>query len=124
MESSWWTDQDGTLHEPLLARIFVGQEYLGSFSWDPGAHPETHWRRFGTAYFCPVCGEVWGRVVFQRADETQLPFTVDTVACERHTDQWNVPGSLLEGDVEGLLYSLPARALVREFMLHLKQTGD
>lgn len=124
MEPSWWTDPDGTFHEPLQALIFVGQEYLGTFSWDPGAHPETRWRRFGTAYFCSTCGEIWGRVVFQRADGSQLPFEVESVACESHTDQWNTAGSLLSAGMEGILEALPLQAAAREFRVHLRQTGE
>jgi hypothetical protein len=120
----YWIDPDGTFHENYTALIFVGQEFLGEFPWDPGAHPETRWRRFGTAYFCQVCGEVWGRVVFQDSSGRQLPFQVDTVACAEHTDQWEVPGSLLAGDLEGLLGDLPLRAVAREFRVHIKHLGE
>ena len=73
------------------------------------------------AYFCRQCGDVWARIVMLDAADRQQAFTAENVACEKHHDQWNVAGSLLANELEGLLPYLPPAALKREFMLLLKQ---
>ena len=51
----------------------------------------------------------------------QQAFTPIEVACEKHPDHWNTPGSLLANHLERLIDSLPPEAIRREFHLHLNQ---
>ena len=51
----------------------------------------------------------------------QQDFDAITVACEKHPDHWNLPGSLLANHLEYLLDSLPPEALIREFQIHMKE---
>ena len=118
---SWWVDSDGTAHELCRLLVFVGTEFLGESPIDPGTAPELGWRRSSVAYFCHHCGEIWGRLVLVGSTGREAPFEVVQVACEQHPDQWEVAGSLLGGyRGEGYLEYLPAAALQREFLIHLK----
>ena len=75
------------------------------------------------AYFCPHCGEIWGRVVLVDSEGTVRPFDeVFRIACEQHPDQWEIAGSLIGGyRGEELLDYLPPEALKREFEIHLRE---
>jgi hypothetical protein len=90
--------------------------------FDPGDWPSLHWRRMSVAYFCPECGEVWARLPILNSKGELEIFEVSTVACEKHSDQWNVPGSLLSQGLESLLELMPYEAVKREFNLYLRQT--
>lgn len=116
---SAYSDEDGTLHEQYTISVFIGPEYYGSFPLDPGAQPGLGYRRHGVAYFCPDCGEVWARLVFMDSRRIVNPFLPVRAACPKHPDQWEVPGSLLAGGLDALLYALPERLLMRELALHL-----
>ena len=116
-----WVDENGTAHEHCKVLIFIGKDYLGEFPIDGGEWPSLNYFRFGIAYFCGSCGEVWGRLVLVDSRGAHRPFSVVSVACERHYDQWEVAGSLLAGPLAGLLEELPPAALKREVMVHLKK---
>lgn len=123
-EITYWVDSDGTAHEKCKLLFFVGTEFLGEADYDPGAAPNLGYRRGGTAYFCAHCGEIWGRVVcsgiHQKPSEWWFQ-ELAKVSCERHSDQWEVPGSFLGGyRNDGLLDYLPPAALRREFLIHMK----
>jgi hypothetical protein len=117
-----FVDNDGTLHEQYRLLVFVDGAFLGESNIDPGSCPDLGYRRSGRAWFCPDCGDVWGRVVLIDSHGEQMPLEVDTVSCARHKDQWETPGSLLSGyRNEGYLRHLPEPALRRELEVNLKQ---
>lgn len=113
-----WVDPDGTLHEIYSGTILVGDVYLGQFSYDSGL-AAYRWDRASLAYFCPVCGEVWGRLVACDSRGQQQQFRSITVACAEHRDPWNIPGSMLAESFAAHLNELPPEALRREFYIHL-----
>jgi len=113
-----WTDPDGTLHEIYTGTLIAEGEFLGQFSYDSG-QAAYKWDRNSLAYFCPQCGEIWGRVVATNARGEQQLFRIIASSCPRHHDHWGVPGSFLRESFEGRLDDLPAEALQREFQIHL-----
>jgi hypothetical protein len=116
-----WTDPDGTYHEWFTYAAFVRGELLGEWALDPGAHPKTGYSRSGHAFFCPSCGEIWGTITATNSQGVVQAFDVVKVACERHYDQWNTPGSLLAvRGFDALLEFLPNVVLKREFIMNLK----
>jgi hypothetical protein len=102
--------------------VFLGKNLVGEFPYDPGQHPKLRYRRSGVAYCCPECGDVWARILLLNSDGRPQQFEFQVVACERHKDQWEVPGSLLAAG-EGILDLLPDQLVRREFELHLKKEG-
>lgn len=115
-----YTDPDGTYHEIYRADLFLGAAYLGQFEFDSG-RADLRWPRRSVAYFCPECGDVWGRMVFtDTAGRTRL-FEVVHVACERHLDQWEVPGSFLIPRLLPLIDLFPPAAAKREAVVHLNK---
>ena len=117
-----WVDKDGTAHERCKLLTFLGPNFLGESPIDPGDCPELGYRRVGTAYFCSVCGEVWGRLVLVGPNGGYRAFEVVQISCEKHFDQWNIAGSFLGGyRNEGYLKYLPLAAVQREFLIHLRQ---
>lgn len=116
-----WTDEDGTLHEQYRASVFIGQDHLGEFEFDPGSRPGLHYRRTGIAYYCPECGEVWARLVLWESNGRQCLLDAERVSCEKHEDQWAVAGSLLAVGLEDLIELLPEPALRREFNIYIKR---
>lgn len=113
----WWTDAAGTAHERCRAMLLVGGDFLAEWEVDSG-HPAFRYRRAGVAYYCSWCGEIWGRLVLLDSRGQQLPLGIEQVSCDRHPDQWNIPGSIL-GPVEELVELLPPDVLKREFALHM-----
>lgn len=118
MDASIWVADDGTFHEDYKGLVFIGSDFLGEFSLDAGSHPELRYRRTGVAYFCHTCGEVWARIVLVDSRGEQKSFEPRSVACRTHYDQWNIPGSLLAGELFGLIEVLPPEALRREVAIH------
>jgi hypothetical protein len=107
------------------ADYFVGSRYLGRSSVLDEA--------YSLAFFCPVCGEVWGRVVVEGAAQWSLTQN----ACERHLNfviytHGQPPGSLLTpsgataleawAGSAGLLKNFPPAAVEREFLIHFPPT--
>ena len=119
--SQIWVDHSGTLHEQYQCLVLLGQDFAGDFSFDPGEHPALRYRRTGFAYFCPHCGDIWARIVLVDSLGRQRHFQTEQVACEKHSDQWNTPGSLIIRGLEGLVDILPLPILSREFMLYVKE---
>lgn len=71
---------------------------------------------FHTAYFCPVCGEIWARVLFQPSFNYEHPegpvlWSTETRRCAAHGD-----GYLLVG-LESQLSHIEGRILRREALL-------
>lgn len=116
-----WTDESGTLHEQYRAAVLLGAECLGEVSFDPGDHPDLHYRRTGIAYYCPECGDIWARVVFWDSSGRQNLLEAEIVSCENHADYWNVPGSLLSAGLGGLINLLPREAVKRELEIYLRR---
>jgi hypothetical protein len=115
-DALWWLDPDGTMHERCKLFFVSTSEQV---EFDPGAHPELFWRRTGAAYFCQQCGDIWERIVLIDSKGQPKCFAVETVACEKHHDAWNIPGSRLVPRLEGILPLLPEGVLQREFEAHL-----
>jgi len=124
MPDAIWVDEDGTFHEWYTALIFINQQYLGQFKLDPGAHSALGYRRSGIAYYCRFCGQVWARIVFSNSNGEQQTLDVESVGCEKHSDQWNQRGSLLAGRLENLLPLLPEAVVKREFIIHQRDLGE
>lgn len=122
-DASWWTSPDGTAHEKCQM-VFICDwqgQLVVQIDYDPGDHPELRWMREGRAFFCPHCGDVWGRIAVLDSAGRQMPLYPITVACSQHPDSWNVPGSMLAGDLGELLPLLPEPILRREFEIHLQK---
>ena len=111
-----WQDAQFTVHESCELFFFVSNTCLGSVPFDPGMHPEFGYNRHSIAYFCPVCGQVWGRILMLNCKKESTPWTVTFVECEQHGG-----GSFLDGHrAEGYLYVFPEKVLRRELLLHTK----
>ncbi len=122
-EEAWFIDSSSTAHECCSLLFFVGNSFLGESSIDPGDAPELGYRRGGVLFCCTTCGDLWARIVLVNANGKTAPFAeVSRVACEQHSDQWEVAGSILSGyRNEHYLKYLPEQALRREFEVHLRQ---
>lgn len=117
-DALFWTDADGTAHERCqLLFVSTGE----SVDFDPGAQPLMRWPRSGWAFYCPVCVEIWERIIQLDSRGQQRASIVLSVACAKHTDSWNLPGSILAGELEHLLPLLPEGIARREFALHLQE---
>jgi len=110
-----------TLHQAtyFLHSKFSGQSII-----------ESRFPPLSLAYFCPVCGDIWARVVVEGAG-----WAVEHAPCEKHKptggDDWGrVPGSLLLSQLSSkdlstmwqgrAIENLPESLLARELSLHLK----
>lgn len=110
----------------FAASIIVHNRHLGDFTFPafrgealPGS-PLAYYK-FSYATFCPVCGEVWGRIVVTDEQGKQCRFQVASLPCEQHmTWQGEVAGSLIFAYHKELFEYFPAAAVEREFELHLK----
>lgn len=116
MSEGIWVDEAGTLHEQCLLVFSPGGENV---EFDPGARPELMYNRLGWAFVCPWCMEVWQRIAMLDHRRKQLPYQIYRVACVKHVDQYEVPGSVLAAG-EGLLAILPEGQLRRELEVHLR----
>lgn len=115
---------DGTMHELCRFDFFVHGEYYGSLQLD-GAEVGIFKRWRSVAYFCPACGEIWGRIV-QNREQGVSHFWPVPRACEKHTEAWEVAGSLLDSDFEAFIPLLPEPLALREAILHINDyyTGE
>lgn len=101
--------------------FFLGGAFLGQSPRDSAWYHEQAGPPLSLAYFCPQCGEVWGRAVVTRADGVQIPFHVVTRECATHS-----PAShIFPGGTFGLSWdkdftaSLPDRVIAHDFARHL-----
>lgn len=79
--------------------------------------------RAGICYFCPRCGDIWGRIVFEHRAAQGLEFAWERVSCEKHPDALGtVAGSLLTGPLFFLLDYFPRAVLQREFIIHMNRS--
>jgi hypothetical protein len=97
-------------------QYWVRGKYLGESARDYELVHGTLQPPESLAYFCPTCGEVWARVVV-----TGRPFSVWTMTCERHAEQYRsltVPGTLYMSWNKDHNEALPREVLRREVILH------
>jgi len=93
-----------------VAHYFLGNRLLGSTSrvqtWD-GVQPAC-----SVAWFCPTCGEVWGRLVVGKGDDWMSLHA----PCAKHP-AWSgtVPGSFLRSWNPHGIDELPDELLAYEF---------
>ncbi len=96
-----------------MAHYFLGNRLLGSTSrvqtWDGVQSTRS------LAYFCPTCGEVWGRLVVGKGDE----WVALSAPCAKHP-AWRgtVQGSFLRSWNPHGLDELPDELLAYEFDTH------
>ena len=96
--------------------FFLGDKFLGAGpAEDYFCHGELR-PPWSIAYFCPVCGTVWARVI-----TTDQPFHVYTLSCEAHPSAWEheIHGSLWIDWDKDFTNSFPPELLRREAILHL-----
>lgn len=117
----YWIDGLGTAHERCKLLFFVREEFLGEGEYDPGEAAALGYRRGGTLYVCRDCGDIWGRIVVIDSKGKQRHFhEVAVVACEKHHDPYDIPGSLLSGYRNfGYMHFMPEAVLKREFLKHI-----
>ena len=72
--------------------------YCCGYAPAPGISVSAHWPH--TAYFCPVCGEIWGRAIYQHHfSYSPIPknsWVVETRRCVKHGDGTFLTGQSLE----------------------------
>lgn len=95
---------------------FVGQRasYCCGYASSSGERHSSYWPN--TAYFCPHCGEIWGRAVydfsFSYSPVVSAPWTIESRRCPSHGD-----GYFLSGLGEDHLPSCSLELLKREALL-------
>lgn len=100
--------------------ILVGEAHLGTIEY-PDEAGNLHVVSHSIAYFCFTCGDVWARLVSTGPSGKQGVFYPISLPCARHSDGWNLPGSLLGGMMEQILGDLPPDAVRREFNLLMQK---
>lgn len=94
----------------------VGQReiYCCGYSPSAGVSVSAYWPH--TAYFCPMCGEIWGRAIYSHHFDykpiPQASWVVETRRCVKHGD-----GTLLTGQS---LDHCSTNLLTREFLAILE----
>jgi hypothetical protein len=114
----------------IAAMYFLGSKFLDQSEFVSEYQPHS------LAYFCPTCGEVWGRILCN--GQYAPHWSVEVVPCVRHTTQcvpsWGkVPGSFCSSHAEGntkarlsvmwwgrALEHLPSAVFCREFEIALQ----
>ena len=117
-----YVDDEGTLHEWYTAQIYVHGEHLGEVIYDSG-RADLRWHRSSSAFFCRHCGEVWAKLAAIDSRGKLAIYDSWYVACEKHPDPWNIPGSILANSCINLLNLMPDAVIRREFNLLLEQAG-
>ena len=98
--------------------FFIRERFLGTLRART-TFEACPWGYYSYAYFCPVCGEVWARVVCDRDVPEPLRWHVREHPCEQHSTIWHVSGTLLPGSDLINLDVLPPEVLRYEFQQHL-----
>jgi len=107
-------------------QFFVGSKYLGEVPCGPIQAHEDSIAPYGEAYFCPVCGDVWARVVVSSPLSGQLsPFMVRAIPCEKHDKRTfcSIPGSLYLGWGREYNTDIPDELVQYEFQQAMKLYG-
>lgn len=91
-----------------------------------GVREVEHWRRRDTlfairptdsyAYFCPKCGDIWGRLRHEGASYWQCVYRY----CRAHGDG-RLSMQYPAGQPTGIERNWPRAALLREFMIELEE---
>lgn len=99
----------------LLQTVFVGGQYLGSSHRYPLNKHSTLQKPISFACFCPVCGDVWARVVIP-----DTKFFCYHIACSKHHyDGSPTAGSLWITMEQDFIDTMPFEVLKRELLLHI-----
>ncbi len=101
-----------------LRHFFIDGQYLGTGpAADYAFRDERARKPWATAYFCPICGEVWARIAI---DGQQ--YHVYSLPCIKHIPKWEftVYGSVWMDNERQLTDSFPPAVLARELDIHLK----
>lgn len=102
--------------------VFLKEELAGQFTLN---RPSLLSGRAGICYFCPRCGDIWARIVFEQRAQSGLEFAWERVSCERHPKALGtVSGSLLTGPLMFLVDYFPVQLLRRELMIALKKENE
>lgn len=102
-----------------LQHFFVGPRHLGARQIPdlrviPGLEVRFH---HSYAYFCLRCGEVWGRLLHERADLTQCTIR----PCLRHGDGKLSTTHFFAGEPTNFEDDWPPAAVAHEFAAELAQ---
>ena len=95
-----------------IARYFLHSSLVGTrrlyccgYRGEDGTSRSAHWPH--VAYFCPKCGEIWGReVLTYQFDYAPLPdavWVIESRRCAKHGDGLFLTGKLLEDCSDELL---------------------
>lgn len=98
-------------------QLIIEGQYLGGFRYQSQA--DDSWGWMSRAYFCPHCGDIWGRLIIEKRDGSPQLFQPTVSACREHDDPWNIPGSILLGELSYNLDELSRETLARELDVHL-----
>jgi hypothetical protein len=115
----WWVDDQGTAHE-RGTRIIQRGSLFTQFPWNPGEHPEEGYRRTSLALFCPECGDIWARLLYQHASGDFAAWDIERVACLEHPSREFLAGSVLGRDRDSILPLLSPELIRLELIAHLK----
>lgn len=86
---------------------YVGEREIYCCGYTPttGVSVSAYWPH--TAYFCPICGEIWGRAIYQyRFTYSPIPknsWVVETRRCVKHGDGTFLTAQPLENASHKLL---------------------
>ena len=86
---------------------FIGQREMYCYGTRVGGGPSlsAYWPH--TAFFCPVCGEIWGRAIYQHSFDYQpIPqdsWVIESRRCVKHGDGLFLSTQLLESCSHPLL---------------------
>ncbi len=102
----------------IQTSFFLYDQFLGSMEV-PNTAAGSPWSYNSRAYFCPVCGEIWGRVACDRKTLPLLQWTTIEHTCPQHESHWHPPGTFLPGNDLLNLNALPPAVIQHEFQMHL-----
>jgi hypothetical protein len=100
----------------MPVHFFVQNTYLGTGVWEETLSRNPRDFPMSLAFFCPRCGEVWGRAVLEGK-----PFMIYSILCEKHELNYpfDIPGSMWFPWQTLHNKALSREALKREVALHL-----
>ena len=104
----------------IQTSFFLYDQFLGSMEV-PNTAAGSPWSYNSRAYFCPVCGEIWGRVACDRKTLPLLQWTTIEHTCPQHEDHWHPAGTFLPGNDLINLGVLPPAVIQHEFQVHLAE---